>query len=230
MIVFNALSRTFHLRLKDHVATGFVIDVEGKQYRVTAKHFVSEVTDSVVLELLHNGNWKKVSAKLVGHAPDEIDITVLALPYLLAMSDLILKPDMGDLILGQEAFFLGFPYGLFGHAGELNSNYPVPFVKRATVSSVSTSASGQTTIFLDGHNNPGFSGGPVLFKVQERGELKVAAVVAGFRIEHKPVYQEDQALPLTYQYNTGIIISYGIKHAVALAHMNPIGVPTTSHS
>lgn len=228
MIVFNALSRTFHLQLKNQVATGFVIDVEEKQYLVTAKHFVSEVTDSVVLELLHDGSWKKVPAKLVGHAPDEIDITVLALPYLLATSDLILKPDMGDLILGQEAFFLGFPYGLFGHVGELNSNFPVPFVKRATVSSVRTSASGQISIFLDGHNNPGFSGGPVLFKVREQGELKVAAVVSGYRFENEPVYQDDQALPLTYRYNTGIIISYGIKHAVGLTHLNPIGVPTTT--
>ena len=33
----------------------------------------------------------------------------------------------------------------------------------------------QPSFFLDGHNNPGFSGGPVLFKVQEHGELKVAS-------------------------------------------------------
>lgn len=226
MITFNALSRTLHLRLGDQAATGFLIDVEGKQYLVTAKHFVQEVTDLVVLELLHNGSWKKVPVQLVGHAPGEIDITVLALPKLLVASDYVLKPDMGGIILGQEAFFLGFPYGLFGQAGELNSNYPVPFVKRATVSSVNVSEAGPTIIFLDGHNNPGFSGGPVLFKEQGHGELKVAAVVSGYRFANEPVFQGEQQLPITYRYNTGIIISYGIKHAVTLASTNPIGVPT----
>ena len=226
MITFNALSRTFQLRLGDQTATGFLIDVEAKQYLVTAKHFVPEVTDLVVLDLLHDGSWKKVPAQLVGHAPGEIDITVLALPKLLVTKEYVLKPDMGGIILGQEVFFLGFPYGLFGQAGELNSNYPVPFVKRATVSSVSASEAGPAIIFLDGHNNPGFSGGPVLFKEQEHGELKVAAVVSGYRFANEPVYQGEEKLPITYRYNTGIVISYGIKHAVALANSNPIGVPT----
>lgn len=223
MITFNALSRTFHLRLADQTATGFLIDVEAKQYLVTAKHFVPEVTDVVILELHHDGSWKKVPAKLVGHAPDNIDITVFALPKVLVASEYILKPDMGGIILGQEAFFLGFPYGLFGTAGELNSNYPTPFIKRATVSSISVSETGSSIIFLDGHNNPGFSGGPVLFKEKEQGELKVAAVVSGYRFSNEPVYQGQQALPITYRYNTGILISYGIKHAVALAKANPIG-------
>lgn len=227
MISFNALSRTFHLRLRDQSATGFLIDVEAKQYLVTAKHFIPEVTDAVVLELLHDGGWNRIPARLVGHAPGEIDITVLALPKPLVTSDYTLKPDMGGIVLGQEAFFLGFPYGLFGHGGELNCNYPLPFVKRATVSSLSVSENGAAIIFLDGHNNPGFSGGPVLFKVQEHGELKVAAVVSGYRIANESVYQGEQELPLTYRYNTGIVISYGIRHAVALVTTNPIGAPTT---
>ena len=92
--------------------------------------------------------------------------------------------------------------------------------------SISVSEVGPTVIFLDGHNNKGFSGGPVLFKEQEHGELKVAAVVSGYRFSNEPVYQGDQELPVTYRYKTGIIISYGIKHAVALATANPIGVPT----
>jgi hypothetical protein len=69
---------------------------------------------------------------------------------------------------------------------------------------------------LDGHNNPGFSGGPVLFKEQEHGKLKVAAVVSGYRFANEPVYHGEQKLPVTYRYNTGIVISYGIKHAVRL--------------
>ena len=223
MITTNALSRTFQLRNKTQTATGFLIDVEARQYLVTAKHFVPEIEDIAILELLHDGEWKKIPVTLVGHGEGEIDVTVLSLPRALVASDYLLKPDMGGLVLGQEAFFLGFPYGLFGEAGGLNSNYPVPFVKRATVSSVRVSISGPALIFLDGHNNPGFSGGPVLFKEHEHGELKIASVVSGYRFTNEPVFRGEQALPATYRYNTGIIISYGIKHAVALATANPIG-------
>jgi len=226
MISTNALSRTFHLRNNAQTATGFLIDVESKQYLVTAKHFVPEVEDIAILELLHDGSWKKIPVTLVGHGEGEIDITVLSLPRALVAKDYVLKPDMGGIVLGQEAFFLGFPYGLFGEAGELNSNYPVPFVKRATVSSVRVSEFGPAVVFLDGHNNPGFSGGPVLFKEQEHGELKVASVISGYRFASEPVFHGEQELPVTYRYNTGIVISYGIKHAVALANANPIGPPT----
>lgn len=225
MITFNALSRTFHLRHGSQTATGFLIDVDAKQYLVTARHFVPEVIDFILLELFHDKSWKKILARLVGHAPGEIDITVLALPKRLVAVDYILTPSMGGIILGQEAFFLGFPYGLFGDHGEFNSNYPMAFVKRATVSSLSVSEDGPAIIFLDGHNNPGFSGGPVLFKVQEQGELKVAAVVSGYRFATAPIYQGEQEVPLTYRYNTGIVISYGLKHAVAIATGNPIGAP-----
>lgn len=86
-----------------------------------------------------------------------------------------------------------------------------------------------TIIFLDGHNNKGFSGGPVLFKEHGHGELKVAAVISGYRFANEPVFNGDQELPITYRYNTGIIISYGIKHAVALVQANPIGFPTDAY-
>ena len=148
-----------------------------------------------MLDILHNGAWKGIPAKFVGHAEEPIDITVLALPHSLVAADRILKPDMGGIILGQQAFFLGYPYGLFGEVGDLNSNYPVPFVKRCTVSSLNVSPTGACVLFLDGHNNKGFSGGPVLFQENEHGELKVAAVISGYRFANEPVYQGDQELP-----------------------------------
>lgn len=228
MITTNALSRTFHLRYGGQTATGFLVDIESRQYLVTAKHFVPDVTNTVVLELFHDSKWKQVPAQLVGHGEGEVDISVLALGQLMVAADCTLKPDMANIVLGQEAFFLGFPYGLFSLVGEMNSNYPVPFVKRATVSSVSVSTDKPTIVFLDGHNNKGFSGGPVLFKEYGHGELKVAAVISGYRFANEPTFHGDQELPITYRYNTGIIISYGIKHAVDLAKANPIGFPTAA--
>lgn len=126
MITTNALSRTFHLRHAGQTATGFLIDIESRQYLVTAKHFVPDVANIVILEIFHDAAWKQVPAQLVGHGEGEIDISVLALSQLMVANDYTLKPDMGGIVLGQEAFFLGFPYGLFSLGGEMNSNYPLP--------------------------------------------------------------------------------------------------------
>ena len=54
MITTNALSRTFHLRYQGQTATGFLIDIDAKQYLVTAKHFVPELVDLAILDLLHD--------------------------------------------------------------------------------------------------------------------------------------------------------------------------------
>ena len=83
----------------------------------------------------------------------------------------------------------------------------------------------QKSDFLDGHNNPGFSGGPVVFKEPNKNEFKVALVISGYRYTHEPIFIGDQQVPLAYHYNTGIIVSYGVKHAVDVINENPIGLP-----
>jgi hypothetical protein len=59
---------------------------------------------------------------------------------------------------------------------------------------------------LDGHNNPGFSGGPVVFKAVEQ-----------------PIFQGDEETALTYRYNTGIIVAHDIKAAMTIIQGNPVG-------
>ena len=52
-----------------------------------------------------------------------------------------------DLAIGQEVFFLGFPYGLGSELGELNDDFPLPFIKRAIVSAMDDS-NGSRIFFL----------------------------------------------------------------------------------
>lgn len=128
----------------------------------------------------------------------------------------------GGIIWGQDVYFLGYPYGWFGNVGGLNRDFPMPFVKKAILSCMTTEAEVQV-LFLDGHNNPGFSGGPVVFKEPHKNEYKVASVISGYRYTNEPIFAGDEKFPLGYRYNTGIIVSYGIKHAVELIETNPIG-------
>src|SRR5262249_6713368 len=127
-------------------------------------------------------------------------------------------PTSDGAVYGQEVFFLGFPYGITGPFTLGPEGYPIPLVKRATLSLFH----GDVWL-LDGHNNPGFSGGPVVFKKPGTEEFKVAGVISSFRFAEEPVLAGGQPTPLVYRYNTGIIKCPRIDHAVALIRANPIG-------
>lgn len=222
MITANVIQRTFHIRIGDSTGGCFTIDVDGKQYIVTARHVVANITGTTNISIFHDNQWKEIEVTLVGHCDNEIDISVLATNIQISPTH-PLEPSMGGIVYGQDVYFLGFPYGMTGEMGEMNRDFPLPFVKKAIVSCLQTSQNNAQIVFLDGHNNPGFSGGPVVFKEPNRNEFKVAAVISGYRYNEEPIYQGDQQIPLAYRYNTGIIISYSVKHAVDLIHTNPIG-------
>lgn len=221
MITTNVIQRTFHIRLGNSTGTCFTIDVEGKQYIVTAKHVVSNINQVQQVSIFQDNQWKDMDVTLVGHCNEEIDISVLTTNVRLS-PDFPL-PTVGNIIYGQDVYFLGFPYGMTGEIGQMNRDFPLPFVKKAIVSCLHTTPTDAQLLFLDGHNNPGFSGGPVVFKEPNNDSFKVAGVISGYRYNEEPIYQGAQELPLAYRYNTGIIISYGIKHAVDLIEANPIG-------
>ena len=223
MITTNVIQRTFHIAFEEQKATAFLIDVDSRQYLVTAKHVVPNFQDEAAISILHDKQWRDISARLVGHAQGEADISVIALPYRISGADLVLPPNASGLVVGQDAFFLGFPFGLFGEMGAANSHYPLPFVKSATVSCVEFNQNTLHRIFLDGINNPGFSGGPVVFRPHGTQSIHVAGVISGYRYDDQPVFHGTESLPLSTRHNTGIVISYGIGYAVSLARGNPIG-------
>ena len=128
----------------------------------------------------------RAHVKLVGHCEGEVDISVLAADIQISPT-YPLNPTLGGIILGQDVYFLGFPYSLKSDVGSINRNFPLPLVKKAIVSLV---AERGHYILLDGHNNPGFSGGPVVFHPNNRGnDFCVAGVVAGYRHACDPVYK-----------------------------------------
>lgn len=77
-------------------------------------------------------------------------------------------------------------------------------------------------IYIDGHNNPGFSGGPVIFAhISERDALTIGGAVAGYRSQTQRVLElKDLPTPTTGDRgragprfvleNTGIVIAHSI--------------------
>lgn len=125
--------------------------------------------------------------------------------------------------LGQEAYFLGFPYGLYSSVGK----GAVPLVKHAYVSAVVNcdavvpgGSPDEGLLLLDGLNNPGFSGGPVVAPdVYSPGPriLKVIGVVSGFRNEYINVNVNGKvAMNAAVPVNTGIVVATTFERVTAM--------------
>jgi hypothetical protein len=155
MISANFIHRVFRIRFGDSIGTAFTIDIEGRQYLVTARHVVPDLVNDQVtpaISVFSNGEWLPMTAHLVGHSPGVIDVSVLSPGVRLTPPELPVQVSGDGAFYGQEVFFLGFPYNFLGDVVFTDRGYPLPFVKRATLSCLARDA-----YFLDGHNNPGFS-------------------------------------------------------------------------
>lgn len=223
MVPTNALQRTFRMQYGTDTATCFTVDVDGRQYIITARHALPGIDQAVKINIQHEGQWKNLNCNVVGIAPHEVDIVVLAPSH--PISPLHpLEPTTKDMYLSQDVYFLGFPYGIQADVGELNAYFPLPLVKKACVSMLSFATGEAECLLLDGHNNPGFSGGPVVFCPHGNpNNIRVAGVISGYRFTWDKVYINDQETDLAVKYNTGIVLAYPIDYAVGLIRANPIG-------
>jgi S1-C subfamily serine protease len=219
----NALQRTFRLQYRAGTATCFTIDVDSRQYIVTTRHALPGAGQNVTIQLQHEGQWNDLHCEVVGLAPDDVDIAVLAPPQAISPSH-PLEPTTKDLYLSQDAYFLGFPFGIQAEVGGLNADFPLPLVKKVCVSLLAFDTGRCKYFLLDGHNNPGFSGGPVVYS--QPGQLaavRVAGVISGYKFVWDKVYIENQETELAVKYNTGIVIAYSIDYAVDLIRNRAIG-------
>ena len=220
MITANVIYRVFRLKVGLETGTAFTIEEGGKEYLVTARHIAHSLQGKCQIELFKDRGWSPLQVTTVGHAPGDVDISVLAPSERLTPTRPLPLPASSDgLTYGQEAYFLGFPYGISDNF-LTEIGHPLPFVKRATVSTIFGKP-----YLLDGHNNPGFSGGPVVFCPPARKEFQIAAVVSGYRWASAPVRdQENRDTEFYLRENTGIIVAYDVSEAVALIRANPIGL------
>ena len=146
---------------------------------------------------------------------------------------------------------MGYPYGggwksttpIYSIKGGLKSPAPAgwfwsPFAKHCTLSG-SISQNGITVLVLDGIDNLGFSGGPVV--VGKGTSLQVFAVISSYHAEplevlpapdHTQAYISPVPPPLPGQRsspkqvvesNSGLILAYDITSAIKAIHANPIG-------
>ena len=224
MITTNVIRRIYRLKHGDHLGTCFTIDVAGRQYLVTARHVVADLRAGVVaaVEILHDGDWKPLVVQAAWLAEPPADVAILAAQQQLSPANMPLEPTPAGMSVGQQVYFLGFTE-LEVAAPPGGSGYPMPLVRQGILAGI-IPQNGITALVIDGHNIPGFSGGPVVFKPNGSPEFRVAGVVSGYRWAPKPVFHGDKETELYVRDNSGLVIAWSFPAGIAHVSANPTGV------
>jgi hypothetical protein len=227
MVTTNVLYRVFLIKYGDLSGSSFTIDVDNRQYLISAKHLLIGLKATDNIEIYHESQWKKLEVKRIDLKNPKIDILVMA-PALQLSPPLELQASIDNLFLSQTVFFLGFPFGMNVEAKSFRKYFPMPFVKKGIVSAMEFEDKEEKILYVDGYNNPGFSGGPIVYKDLKDKKLKVAAVVSGYRNQLADIYEKDKATALKAVTNSGILLGYAIDSAIDAIKNNPIGVEIKS--
>lgn len=232
----NIITRVFRIEYGAKSGSSFTIDVDDRQYLITAKHLVPGIQEGDSIRLLRRKDtWVTLEVKLIFCDSPDVDIVALALPEQISPSFPVV-PTMDGIFLGQDVFFLGFPYGLATYQDGWS---PIPFVKKGILSMIDRSSDDRVILHIDGLGNPGFSGGPVVFRKANKEETRIAGVVIGFEGVYEKVLRprsENERLTLDnmdetglfVRMNSGIMTAHKIDHIVEAIRRNPIGPPVVT--
>jgi hypothetical protein len=254
----NILFKTLMIKSKTDAGTMFSVDVDNREYWLTAKHILTgrksgpagEVSQkTVALDVLDpiadTIKWTLIRFAVIDPGKD-IDIVVLVPEIKLQDLNIpSLKVSSGSFGIGGECSFLGFPYASTWTANFSSSTgsiaYKMPFIKHCYISGIIRQP--VPILVLDGINNPGFSGGPVLYNTGS--DQAVIGVVSGYHVEPGEVHSievPDASTAATapavgkanpnrrkkedvVDLNSGIILAYMADTAVDAIRKNPIGRP-----
>jgi len=245
----NIMFKTLMIKSKTEAGTMFSIEVDNREYWLTAKHILTGRKSGPVGEVIEKTvsldalvpigeaiKWESIQFAVIDPGKD-IDIVVLA-PTIKFLDIGIpsLKVSSGTFGMGEECSFLGFPFANTWTATFSNSTrYKMPFIKHCYISGIIRSPT--AILVLDGINNPGFSGGPVLYHTGL--DQVVLGVISGYHNEPGEVHSiEVPDVPTAAQapdnkkptkkkdvvdLNTGIILAFMADVAVDAIKKNPIG-------
>ena len=122
-------------------------------------------------------------------------------------------------------------------------------MKHGILSALYFSPKNYDILYIDGINNPGFSGGPIVIVDKSSRMQKIIGVVSGYRPQEDMVFrkckvastkkkdekssneekeiEEEQLIEtdMIVKSNSGIVKGYSIKTALEVISNNPIGPP-----
>lgn len=210
------LQRTILIKIGNSGGTAFSIEYRGIDHLVTARHVVAGLprVDAVV-QVRHLGEWKSYQVKkIIFPASEDVDIAVMESEEPAPQQYSVAVAGEGEgVTLGQQIWFLGYPFGDLALTSHFQ-NQELPFIKKGTLSAINGSNPNAVVLYIDGFNNPGFSGGPIIFWDFQKHAYRVLGVVKGYRNDTAKVNVNGQQIDSNILVNSGILIGYSIKHAI----------------
>jgi S1-C subfamily serine protease len=212
------LARSIFIKVGNEGGTAFTLDYQGKIYLVTARHVVAGVpAENAIIQINKDGQWQDYHTVKTLYPPSgDADIAVFqtsekaAKPFTIAPAG-----DTGGVTLGQPLWFIGYPFGMAGHVIMKGSGAAVlPFIKRGTMSAIDVTKPDAVVYYIDGFNNPGFSGGPILFWEFSTHTYKILGVVQGYKADTAKQLVNGQQVDTHILVNSGILVGYGIQAAI----------------
>ena len=127
------LKQTFFIKEGSKTGTAFVGRSKGKYYLITAKHLFDPKDKVVFLDVFWNGRWARQLFNVYFNANSKVDAAVLTGAFLKDANWGIDLDFSLSTTLGDEGFFLGFPYGMYTETDSsyYNNGFPLPLVKKA---------------------------------------------------------------------------------------------------
>lgn len=213
----DVLTNTFLMITDTLSGTCFLVVQNDTEYIITAKHLFRRGIkngDSVFFNILRAKKFGETKievhepfyGKVYVHNNPNVDIAIIKIPNKLSS----IKPyefSISGSILGQDCYFFGFPYYeekfTTTNRGEADR---FAFVKKAIISAFYKDKDVDIDL-LDGQNNPGFSGGPVIFYDYETKKNKILGVISGYYPQTNKA-EISPSVFLNYVENSGIVFCY----------------------
>jgi len=212
-VPLNILGRVLYLRNGDTTGTGtgFLIDYKDKEYLLTARHVVAGLAlHNPNLQFYRSADWREISGDIIFPANKNVDIAVIDLHQ---RASLETSPELTSEspTIGGQVYFIGFPYGL--HTLYSNGEY-LPLVKAGVFSGLDDSDPVEIIYYVDGFNNPGFSGGPMVYIDNKTHTWRIVGVVQGYRAENVKTKVKGKDIDTGLLVNSGILIAYPVDYAL----------------
>ena len=188
----NVLLRTLWIRSAGSHGTGFTVEVDDRQFLVTAAHVVPSKSE---VEAYLDGGWRVLRGRYIPPDPDYVDVAVFELEVAITPTHPTTFGVEGAM-LGQELFILGYPFDPSAAAELIHQEGlgPLPMVKGGRLAAwLHAPGPGRNTMLVDCYANEGFSGGPVVGFLPAPGAgnarraVGILGVVSHYVPEHQPV-------------------------------------------
>jgi S1-C subfamily serine protease len=213
-VPIEILQRTLRIKVGERAATAFTIDYQGKLYLVTAKHVVAGLPQNgATIQVWRSDKWVDFkTVKTLFPPSTKADIAVFETDQKVPPPFQITGAQGKEgPTFGQQVWFLGYPGGLGSRFS--NGQLPqLPFIKRGTMSAMDSSDLDAVLLYIDGFNNPGFSGGPIVYWDFGSRAYRILGVVQGYRTDTAMVLVNGVPVETHLLVNSGILVGYSIEH------------------